>query len=293
VISSILIHLALIAAVVLAPAALWEPPRLQEAPVITPLVMPLTELTQTDPNEGKINKEFAVAASQARPRLQSSPGATQPPAFKPLPPSPPPAPKPLNLPEPPKVEDRPVQTELPQIAQVLPPRIEPIERPKLVLEDPPGPPTTQPGQGRPLPKVTVDEAIRGAMGAGATGRGGGIDLPASAELQAGLPQLLSDPMGVDFKPYLAQVAAAVKRYWMAIWPEAARQGRSGRVEIQFSVDRFGTVPKLVIYSGSGTDALDRAAVAAIAGSVPFPVLPKAYKPDLIKLQLNFIYNQPK
>jgi TonB family protein len=99
-------------------------------------------------------------------------------------------------------------------------------------------------------------------------------------------------MGVDFKPYLAQVLASVKRYWMAIWPEAARQGRSGKVVIQFSIDHFGTVPKLVIASGSGANALDFAAVAAIQSSVPFPILPRDYKGDLIKLQLNFAYNMP-
>jgi TonB family protein len=132
------------------------------------------------------------------------------------------------------------------------------------------------------------------MGGGAAGRAGGpgLDLPGASGLQANNMQLLSDPMGVDFKPYLAQVLASVKRYWMAIWPASARQGRSGKVVIQFSIDRFGTVPKLVIASGSGADALDLAAVEAISGCVPFPSLPKAYKPDLIKLQLNFAYNTP-
>jgi len=48
----------------------------------------------------------------------------------------------------------------------------------------------------------------------------------------------------------------------------------------------------VIASGSGAPPLDTAAVAAISGCVPFPSLPKAYKSDLIKLQLNFAYNMP-
>jgi protein TonB len=289
---SMLFHAVVVGAVVLAPAALWEPPQLSDAPIVTPLVAPLTALTQTDPNKGKLNKEFDVAATAARPRIQISPGAGQPRPFNP--PPPPPAPKPIALPEPPKVEEKADKPNLPQLSQVMPPRIEPVERPKLVLEDPGAPKEIQPGQGRPLPKATVEEAIRGAMGGGATGRAGGLglDLPTSNGLQPNNMQLLSDPMGVDFKPYLAQVLASVKRYWMAIWPEAARAGRSGKVVIQFSIDRFGTVPKLVIASGSGADTLDRAAVAAIAGSVPFPSLPKAYKSDLIKLQLNFAYNMP-
>jgi len=292
---SILFHVVVIGTVTLAPAALWEPPRLVDAPMVTPLVMPLTALTQKAPNKGKVNKEFDVAAVQPRPRIQISPGAVQPRTFNPPPPPPAPAPKPLTFSEPPKVEENTVKPNLPQIAQALPPRIQPVEQPKLVLEDPTEPPQIEPGQGRPLPKATAAEAIRGALGGGATGRPGGfgVDLPPSPGMQPNNMQLLSDPMGVDFKPYLAQVLAAVKRYWMAIWPESARMGRSGRVEIQFSIDRSGTVPKLVIASGSGADALDRAAVAAIGGSVPFPALPKAYKGDLIKLQLNFAYNMPK
>jgi TonB family protein len=106
-------------------------------------------------------------------------------------------------------------------------------------------------------------------------------------------QLLSDPMGVDFRPYLTQVLSAVKRYWMAVWPESARLGRSGKVAIQFSIDRNGGVPKLVIATPSGVSSLDRAAVAAISGSIPFAPLPRNFKGDVIKLQLNFAYNMPK
>jgi protein TonB len=286
---SALIHVALVGAVVLAPAAIWETPSVMDR-VIVPLIAPLSVFTQKDPNQGKINKEFDVSASEARKRIQIAPGSTP----KPFTPPPPPAPKPMVMPEPPKVEEVPGKTDLPQLAQALPqPRIEPIERPKLVLEDPVKVPEIQPGQGRPLPKATADAAIRGLMGAPGGEIGGpGVNLPGSAGLDPSKMQLLSDPMGVDFKPYLAQVLAAVRQYWIRIWPDAARQGRSGRVVIQFAVDRFGTVPKLVIATGSGADALDRAAVAAVAGSVPFPSLPREYKGDQIRLQLNFTYNMP-
>jgi TonB family protein len=284
------INTGIVLAVILAPAALWETPQLANR-IITPLIAPLTELTQTEPNQGKVNKEFDVAASESRRRMEASPKADAPKPFQPAPT--PPAPKPIAVPEPPKIEDKGVKTDVPQIEQALTqPKIAPVERPKLVLEDPTAASGIEPGQGRPLPRATADAAIRGAMGEGTNGRGG-INLPASADTQPTAAELLSDPMGVDFRPYLAQVTAAVKRYWQAIWPEAARQGRTGRVELQFSVDRFGTLQKVVIASGSGTDALDRAAVAAIAGSVPFPVLPKAYKGDQIKLQLNFTYNAQK
>ena len=105
-------------------------------------------------------------------------------------------------------------------------------------------------------------------------------------------QLLSDPQGVDFKPYLLQVLSKVRRNWMAIVPDSARMGRRGLVLIQFSIDRGGGVPKLVIASPSGITAFDRAAVAGISASNPFPPLPAAYKGDQIRLQMAFSYNLP-
>ena len=44
---------------------------------------------------------------------------------------------------------------------------------------------------------------------------------------------------------------------------------------------------------SGENALDRAAVAVISASVPFPPLPSEFKGDRIVLQMNFAYNMPR
>ena len=49
----------------------------------------------------------------------------------------------------------------------------------------------------------------------------------------------------------------------------------------------------MISSASGTEALDRAAVAGISASQPFPPFPTEYKGDKITLQFNFAYNMPK
>ena len=103
-------------------------------------------------------------------------------------------------------------------------------------------------------------------------------------------QLLSDPQGVDFKPYLVQVLTAVRRNWLAVIPESAHMGRRGQVLIQFIIDRHGAVPKLVIATPSGTEAFDRAAVAGVSMSNPFPPLPAGYQGDQIRLQLAFSYN---
>jgi len=106
-------------------------------------------------------------------------------------------------------------------------------------------------------------------------------------------ELLSDPMGVDFRPYLMQILAAVRRNWLAVIPEIAKLGRRGRVSIQFAIIKSGSVSKVVYTAQSGTDSLDRAAVAGISMSNPFPPLPSEYKGERVVLQFNFAYNIPR
>ena len=103
-------------------------------------------------------------------------------------------------------------------------------------------------------------------------------------------ELLSDPLGVDFKPYLIRILALVRQNWFAVIPESARLGNRGVVLLQFIVDRSGQVPKLVIATPSGSESLDRAAVAGISASVPFPPLPAEYKGQQIRLQFAIKYN---
>ena len=79
--------------------------------------------------------------------------------------------------------------------------------------------------------------------------------------------------------------------WFAVMPESVHMGRRGKCLLQFAIDRNGNVPKLVISMPSGAEPLDRAAVAGISASVPFPPLPTEFKGDQIRLQFAFSYNQ--
>jgi TonB family protein len=250
----------------------------------TPLYLP-RELTQKDPNKGPISHSLDVRSAMApapvvrrfRPPAPAGPGT-------PAPPAPPPSI------EPPKIE---VAQALPAppLTTTLPP---PPEKPKVALENvnpvpPPPPPAKNPVI--PLPKTSVEEATRAAS---VRSGGGGVVVDDAGAGPARLRdyELLSDPLGVDFKPYLIQVVAAVRRNWMAVIPESGRMGRRGLVQLQFSIDRQGRVPKLVIATASGTEAFDRAAVAGVSASNPFPPLPSDYKGDQIRLQLSFAYNIP-
>ncbi len=106
------------------------------------------------------------------------------------------------------------------------------------------------------------------------------------------PQILSDTMGVDFRPYLLRMLALVRRNWYAVIPEIARLGRQGRVVLQFSILRDGSVPDLILAEGSGTRSLDGAALASIRLSNPFPALPQEFPGADIRMQFTYLYNLP-
>jgi TonB family protein len=143
-------------------------------------------------------------------------------------------------------------------------------------------------------QAAVDSLVAGGgsqiVGDGYSG-GAGPALPSSPGNRGSTLELLSDPKGVDFRPYLIQVLAAVRRNWYAVIPESARLGMSrGRVAIQFIISRDGGVPKLVIAGSANVNALDHAAVAGISASVPFQRLPVEFAGNEIRLQFVFLYN---
>lgn len=273
------------------------------------LVAPvIRDLTQKDPNRGKPAKEVDIASLQAK----ASPKLTPAPPRLPRPsggdPAPRPAPPEPRIEAPPQIsQTAPAGTtpQLPQPVIQVPPPAPSETKPKLAFETPGVPTPVRTGTDPPKltpPKSSVEEAVRAASRPGAGGvvvgdaDEGSIPSPFATPSQAKPTQsaleLLSDPLGVDFKPYLVRVLALVRRNWLAVVPESARLGRRGRVVIQFAVARDGRIPKLVIATPSGTEALDRAAVAGISASTPLPALPPEFKGDQVRLQLSFSYNLP-
>lgn len=257
------------------------------------------ELTQTAPNKGKISHELDVRSAQEAPRPQT-----------PRPRTPDPAPGPAVPPvapviEPPKIEV--AAAPAPQLGRPQAPTApSPApSKPKLAFESVGANSmgnrnSANPNISLPVPTRSVQEAIDAVQSGGGGGAGLTVgDTGADANSLAGQAapgrngsnlQLLSDPQGVDFKPYLIQVLTLVRRNWMSVIPESARLGQRGRVLIQFVVDRGGGIPKLVIASASGAPALDRAAVAGLSASNPLPPLPQSFKGNEIRLQLAFTYN---
>jgi TonB family protein len=105
------------------------------------------------------------------------------------------------------------------------------------------------------------------------------------------PVILSDTQGVDFGPYLARAVFIVRRNWYALIPEAARQGRQGRVSVVFEILKDGSVSQIRLTQNSGNDSLDNATSAAIQTSAPFPPLPQEFAGKHLVLQLTFLYNE--
>lgn len=309
---ALVFHAAALALIAWMPAA---PVVIRPAPQVvvdvrksTPLVAPPMpfRLTQKEPQRGRPAAEVDITALMPRPAVQQ-PGARGP--ARPFQP-PPGAPEARG--------GRELDLDVPavEMAQALPPA--PV--PGSAIPEPPRPappkrdnpfepvggPQSSTAQPRiALPPAGVAETVKSlAKGGGGSGLTVG-DVPGPGGVSEGMVQaprpgrpgstleLLSDPKGIDFRPYLIQVLAAVRRNWYAVMPESVRFGARGRTVIQFSISRNGQVPKLVIAVPSGMDALDRAAVASISASNPFPPLPAEYTGAEIRLQLVFSYNMPR
>jgi len=165
-------------------------------------------------------------------------------------------------------------------------------------------PSSGGGSGLNLPNLTPGQAIQqslqsaaraGRYGSGA-GSGGGYG-EGNAQFSnlepnfstAG-PIILSDTLGVDFGPYLSRVVLIVKRNWYSVIPESARLGEKGRVAIVFEILKDGSVPQLRLVASSGSEPLDRAALAGIHASIPFPPLPDEFTGNHLVLQFIFLYN---
>lgn len=312
IIGTLIFHVVLI--LVLPYAPLGDAPHREPEKVlvkrVTPLIDPPTRLTQKAPSKD-VSKELKLEAIAPKPVVANpSPAPAARRTFSPPPvqvaqTTPPPQPTVQPAPEPPKLE---APKEAPKLlpaptTQVAPPP--PPEKPKLAFQTPSAPPVPTGPVNPKFAPPSVSQAVQNlAHGEGSgglsvgdsmsdlSGAGPGLNLPPSAGGKGSNLMLKSDPMGVDFKPYLIRVLATVRRNWLAIYPEAARLGTRGKVAVEFSIGTDGKIQKIVYSTTSGSRPLDEAAVAALSASNPLPSLPTEYKGQRIVLQFTFAYNMP-
>lgn len=231
----------------------------------------------------------AVRSAPKLPPVPEAPKAERPLVAQAQPPQLPNAAPQIQPAQPPPIlpESRQTQAGQPQTPPVRPGDLR-LEQPKL--------PTSPPGV--PGGAATSGRALEEAMRSAARERGGQVigdePLPPGAkpksQASVGEARILTDTQGVDFDPYLRRVVADIRQNWYAVMPEIARLGRRGRVVVVFEIQRDGGVPKLYLVAASGAEPLDRAALAGISASVPFPPLPNEFRGPLIRVQVTFLYN---
>jgi protein TonB len=100
--------------------------------------------------------------------------------------------------------------------------------------------------------------------------------------------LFFDPQGADFTAWINHFKNEVYRNWIV--PPSVLMGARGHVDLEFTVQRDGSMIDIRLLKSSGTVSLDRAARNALLGS-RLHALPAAFGPPTVTMQVTFFYNQ--
>jgi TonB family protein len=105
-------------------------------------------------------------------------------------------------------------------------------------------------------------------------------------------EILTDTRGVDFGPYMTQLAKTIRKSWIDLLPPTvfAPTVKQGSVAIKVVVQKDGKVDKIEVEESSGDVRLDGAALGSITVSSPLPPLPKEFPGENLGLRLHYYYN---
>jgi len=152
---------------------------------------------------------------------------------------------------------------------------------------PPGTPPGPPGfvGGAPIPDFTKYDrgasGVRGGYGPG-LGRGSG---GSGGRQRVGMSIPLK---GYDLLPWASAVVDRIQRYW--VLPYVYELPEAARVMLIVVVKKSGDLDSIEILEGTGVEALDRSALEAVRGGLPFPALPADFPGDLLEVTFEFVYN---
>jgi TonB family protein len=107
--------------------------------------------------------------------------------------------------------------------------------------------------------------------------------------QMGSLDILSDPQGVDFGPYVERMVQKVNVNWHKLVP-ASESTKRGRLAIEFAIRKDGKLAEMCLGATSGDVALDRAAWGGITAANPFPTLPSDFTGPYLAVRFRFYYN---
>ena len=140
--------------------------------------------------------------------------------------------------------------------------------------------TSTPSDSKPGPPSQKSSTPDYGLAIGADGR------------QLGAIDILSDPQGVDFGPYLKPMLQRVRKNWYLLIPESAER-KKGKLAIEFAITKEGKLADMRLVATSGNTTLDRAAWGGITASNPFPPLPSEFTGSYLALRFRFYYNPDK
>lgn len=102
------------------------------------------------------------------------------------------------------------------------------------------------------------------------------------------PHIQFDTKGVEFGPWIRRFIAQVRRNWFV--PNAAMV-MSGRVVVQFNVHKDGRITDLVVVGPSDVASFNTSSLNALLSSNPTAPLPPEYPADKAFFTVTFFYNE--
>jgi TonB family protein len=124
----------------------------------------------------------------------------------------------------------------------------------------------------------------GTGGARPEGDGSG-EAGTSREGQQAVPLNTPDPR---FAEYFLEIKRRIEAH--LVYPrEAARQGQSGQLRLEFVVRKDGSVRMVELMHSSGVGVLDRYSLNTVKLAAPFPPIPDRLGLDAVLISANFTY----
>ena len=152
---------------------------------------------------------------------------------------------------------------------------------------PPGTPPGPPGisGGAPLPDFS--KYSRGATGGGGygTGRGRVGTGGGGGRQRIGVSIPLKN---YDLLPWATMVIDRLQLHWTL--PSVMALPEKARISFIVVIKKSGELDSIEILEGTTVEVLDRAALEAIRGALPFPALPADFPGDLLEITFEFVYN---
>jgi TonB family protein len=153
---------------------------------------------------------------------------------------------------------------------------------------PPGTPAGPPGisAGTPLPDFS--KYSRGVTGGGGygTGRGRvGTGGGGGGRQRIGVSIPLKN---YDLLPWATMVVDRLQLHW--VLPSVAALPDKAKISFIVVIKKTGELDSIEILEGTTVEVLDRAALEALRGALPFPALPADFPGDLLEMTFEFVYN---